>query len=269
MPEPYHTELSWQERALHYGDGLFETLLKQDGQIPLWDQHVARLTKGCSRLSIHVPDPVWLKAEVFKKSVDLKDCVVKMIVSRGQGGRGLKLPSHPQPSVFVLCYPWQRPENLDIEVKTCDTRLPINPRLAGIKHLNRLDYVLASLELQQTPDLAEGILCDYEGYLVEGIISNLFFIIDNQLCTPSLELAGVEGIMRQQVLQLAQRLDLNIKIDRYPLSKIDQASEIFMCNSVRGICPVVKIDDREIKRGGITEQLLAALAPANSGVMGR
>ena len=255
----YHTEISWQERALHYGDGLFETLLKQQGEIALWQQHLERLHRGCLRLSIEAPDSGWLREEVFNKSRQYDSCIVKIIVSRGQGGRGLNLPNRPQPSVFVLCYPWHPPSQMEIKVSVCDTRLPINPNLAGIKHLNRLDYVLAALELQSRPDLSEGILCDYEGFLVEGIISNLFFVIDGQLMTPSLQLAGVDGIMRNQIIRHCENMNLKIRIDRFPLESIYQASEIFMSNSVRGICPVTAVDNQEFVTGPLTQKLARTL----------
>ena len=255
----YNTGLDGQERALHYGDGLFETLLHQDGKIPLWQAHMDRLRQGCLRLSITMPDTDWLRNEVTQKTQGSDSCVIKIIVSRGQGGRGLSLPEVNQPSVFIYCYPWTEPDPVTLRVMICDTRLSINPNLSGIKHLNRLDYVLASLELQQRAQISEGILCDSEGYLVEGIISNLFFIIADQVYTPSLELAGVAGIMRQLVLDQFQTLEVAVNIGRYPTAQLELASEVFLCNSVRGICPVVAIDERKLAIGETTRKMMARL----------
>ena len=260
MPElSYNTDLDWQERALHYGDGLFETLLKQNQKIPLWQHHLERLSRDCKRLSITTPDPVWLANQVAEKSKEMDSCVVKIIVSRGRGGRGLKLPTDDQPSVLIYCYPWSEPDQLDLRVTICNTRLPINPNLAGIKHLNRLDYVLASLELQHQPDMGEGILCDGEGYLVEGIISNLFFVIENQVHTPSLEFAGVAGIMRKVVLAQFQSLGVPVNIGRFQANQLNLASEVFFCNSVRGISPVIAIDEIQLAIGETTRAMMAAL----------
>ncbi len=260
MPEyTYNTDLDWQERALHYGDGLFETLLKQNQEIPLWHHHLERLSQGCKRLSITTPDPDWLANQVAEKSKAMDSCVIKIIVTRGHGGRGLKLPPAEQLSVLIYCYPWSEPDSLDLRVTICNTRLPINPNLAGIKHLNRLDYVLASLELQRQPDMEEGILCDSEGYLVEGIISNLFFVIESQVHTPSLEFAGVTGIMRKIVLAQFQSLGVPVNIGRFQAAKLDSASEVFFCNSVRGISPVIAIDERQLATGETTRTMMAAV----------
>jgi 4-amino-4-deoxychorismate lyase len=260
MPEiNYNTDLQWQERALHYGDGLFETLLKLNQEIPLWQHHLERLSQGCKQLSISTPDPDWLVNQITEKSKEMDNCVIKIIVSRGQGGRGLKLPPADQPTVLIYCYPWSEPDQLDLHVKVCDTRLPINLNLAGIKHLNRLDYVLASLELQNQPDIEEGILCDSEGYLVEGIISNLFFVISNQVHTPSLEFAGVAGIMRKIVLAQFQTLGIPVNIGRFQADILNGASEVFLCNSVRGISPVISIDERQLTTGDTTRKMMASL----------
>ena len=260
MPEfSYNTDLSWQERALHYGDGLFETILKKNQNIALWQHHYERLSQGCERLSITAPNPDWLVNQVTEKSKDMDSCVIKIIVSRGQGGRGLKLPADDQPSVLIYCYPWSEPDPIDLQVSVCNTRLPINPNLAGIKHLNRLDYVLASLELQHKPEMGEGILCDSEGYLVEGIISNLFFVAENQVHTPSLALAGVAGVMRKIILAQFQTLAIPVNIGRFQADILDSASEVFLCNSVRGISPVIAIDKRQLTTGETTRTMMAAL----------
>ena len=164
----YHTDLDWQERALHYGDGLFETMLKYNGTLPHWQQHYQRLAHGCERLSIDVPAQVWLEKEIGKASKSLENAIIKIIVSRGRGGQGLKFPSDPQCSVFVFCFPWQQSSS-EVRVALCKKRLPINPDLAGLKHLNRLDYVLAALEIQQADGIDEGLVCDTDGFLRQDV----------------------------------------------------------------------------------------------------
>ena len=254
----HHTELDWQERALHYGDGLFETLLKYDGDLPHWQQHYQRLANGCERLSIDVPSQEWLKAEIGKASKSLDNAIIKIIVSRGRGGRGLKLPPDDQSSVFVFSYPWQE-SSTDLRVALCRKRLPINPDLAGLKHLNRLDYVLAALEIQNFGGIDEGLVCDSDGFVVEGLISNLFFVESGQVFTPSLERAGVDGIMRHKVIEQLRKDSMKVEIGYFLPQQLLDADECFLCNSVRGVRPIVAIDEFEFAPGEVTRRLMAIL----------
>lgn len=259
MPEIIVNEiLDWQERGLHYGDGLFETLLKQGGKIPLWEYHYQRLYSGCQRLQIAVPEEQWFVEKIAQETQGTDASVVKIIVTRGVGGRGLKLPAKNQPSIFVHEYPYTEiPEKkLEFDVAICETRLPINPNLAGIKHLNRLDYVLAALELEAKGHKGEGILCDTDGFIVEGIVSNLFFCLKDKLYTPSLEMAGVEGVMRRQILNYLESQEINIEIGRFPVQMLMEASECFLCNSVQGVRPVRSLDQVRLNIGPLTRELI-------------
>jgi len=250
--------LDWQERGLHYGDGLFETLLKFRGEIPLWKDHYRRLYKGCQRLRIALPKEAWLLEKIARETGEMESAIVKIIVTRGNGGRGLKLPANNYPSLFVFKYPWSEitESELALEVEVCETRLPINPNLAGIKHLNRLDYVLAALELESKGQKNEGILCDTEGYLVEGIISNLFFCLQDQVYTPSLELAGVAGIMRRKILSYFKSQGINVEVGRFSTELLMQSSECFMCNSVQGVRPIRSIGQHRFDLGPLTRDLM-------------
>ena len=250
--------LDIQERGLHYGDGLFETLLKLNGEIPLWAGHYDRLQRGCNKLQIPVPGESWLFENIASETAGQDSIIVKVIVTRGGGGRGLSLPQHKQVSVFVLQYPFKAIDDneLEMDVSICQTRLPINPNLAGIKHLNRLDYVLAAIELEAKGGKDEAILCDTDGYLVEGIISNLFFNLHGEIYTPGLELAGVAGIMRQQILNYLQDQGIAVHIGRYYPDLLLQCSECFLCNSVHRVRPVRAIDDTRFATGPITQMLI-------------
>ena len=253
----------WQERALHYGDGLFETLLKLDGEIALWQDHFQRLKKGCERLRIPLVDESELIQLVSNETAELDNAVIKIIVSRGVGGRGLVLPEQNQASVFILNYPYKalKDEQLAIDVSICQTRLPINRNLAGIKHLNRLDYVLAAIEIEELDNQDEGVLCDSDGYLVEGVISNLFFVNNNMVYTPTLENAGVEGVMRQRVIQFLTQQNISLDVGRFKPELLLQASEAFMCNSVSGIRPIRRVDQQTLETGPITRTLIQMFKP--------
>jgi 4-amino-4-deoxychorismate lyase len=255
--EPLINEtLEWQERGLHYGDGLFETLLKIDGQVPYWLSHYQRLVKGCQQLYLPTPDLDWLENKVAAVTNNTDTCVVKIIVTRGVGGRGLNLPNANQSSVFVLSYPYTQPSIAALKVSVCDTKLPINANLSGLKHLNRLDYILATIELSNKQDKDEAILCDTEGFIVEGIINNLFFIKDCQLFTPSLSLSGVEGIMRSKIIEHSGKIGKRVNIDRFKLDQLLRADEIFFCNSVQGIRPIGSINGQAFETGAITQLMM-------------
>lgn len=262
MPDQLINEtLGWQERGLHYGDGLFETILKNGGKISYWEAHYQRLTKGCKQLHLPVPDQSWLENRLEEASKDENNCVVKIVVTRGMGGRGLTLPAPDQSSVFVLTYPYSPPGNTPLKLSVSQTRLPINPNLAGLKHLNRLDYVLATIELSKKKNKDEAILCDTDGYIIEGIISNLFFCKGGDIYTPSLTLAGVEGIMRSKVIEQFEKEGRQINVNRFKLDQLFEADECFLCNSVQGIRPIGSIDSHQFKTGTITKMMTQYFNP--------
>ena len=250
--------LDMQERGLHYGDGLFETLLKFNAEMPLWNCHYSRLQNGCNQLHIPLPDEKWLLQKIEAETQGHDSVVIKVIVTRGIGGRGLELPKHKQASVFILKYPYTaiNDEDLNLNVAICQTRLPLNPNLAGLKHLNRLDYVLAAIELERMGNKNEALLCDTDGYIVEGIVSNLFFCIQGEVYTPSLNLSGVAGIMRQKILNYLESQAMPVQIGRFYPELLLKASECFLCNSVHGVRPIRTIDESEFASGKITQMLM-------------
>ena len=256
-----NNSVDWQDRALHYGDGLFETLLLYRGEMPFWSRHFQRLTDGCQRLSIKAPDSDYLRSRIEQESAGHKDAVIKIIVSRGIGGRGIELPPENRASIFVFCYPGLPSPFSENRISICRHRLPMNPALAGIKHLNRLDYVMASLELQQKPECTEALLCDQDGFLVEGIVSNLFFVDAGRVRTPTLKFAGVAGIMRQIVIDVLSDQGISVETGRFPLEALSTASEIFICNSARGIGAVIDIDGQHYPAGELTQRLMKNLNP--------
>ncbi len=257
MPNSLINEsLEWQERGLHYGDGLFETLLKIDGVVPDLESHYQRLVKGCSQLYLPVPTLSWLKYKLTEVTQDSDTCIVKIIVTRGVGGRGLKLPDADQSSVFVLSYSYTRPSHAALKVSVCDTRLPINANLSGLKHLNRLDYVLATIELSKKTDKDEAILCDTDGFIIEGIISNLFFCKDSLIFTPSLSLSGVDGIMRSKIIAYSDKIQRPVHIGRFRLDQLLHADEIFLCNNVQGIRSIGSVNGQAFETGTITRSMM-------------
>ena len=173
------------------------------------------------------------------------------------------MPARPAPTRMLQLHDW--PEfppacaRQGVALRICDIRLGHNPRLAGIKHLNRLEQVLARQEWDDT-GIMEGLLLDSESNLVEGTMSNLFLVRDGVLLTPDLQRCGVAGIMRSQLLECAGQISINTEICQLGMVDLHEAEEVFICNSLIGIWPVISIDDRKYNRGIITSRLQNLLA---------
>lgn len=246
------------DRGLQYGDGLFETLRVDNGQIPLWTYHWRRLQKGCVRLAIPLPDQAMLQDEIKSLIFAEKQAVLKLILTRGQGERGYAAPVACQPSrILMLADKPDYPANYaqsGIRVYACQTRLGINPALAGIKHLNRLEQVIARNEWHD-PAYQEGLMQDIQGNIIEGTMSNIFWICNKQLYTSELSSSGVEGVMREIVMELAQASSISTNIGLWPEKALVDADEIFITNSLIGIWPVSYILGKTFSVGPVTQQL--------------
>jgi 4-amino-4-deoxychorismate lyase len=261
-------QLSLSDRAIHYGDGLFETIAICNGRIEFWQRHMQRLARGCKRLGMTMPDSALLLSEA-RTLITNDDGVLKIIISRGQGGRGYRPLSmdESQPTRIIVGYPWPDypAENSEqgIALRYCTTSASLNPALAGMKHLNRLEQVLARAEWSD-PAIAEGLMFDMNGRLIEGTMSNLFFVRSGALHTPDLSNSGVAGIIRKVILELANSLNIPVHCQHYSRDDLECADEIFITNSIIGLWPVRQIQVQQIEqhswgRGAVTQQLLDAL----------
>ena len=230
------------DRAFQYGDGLFETICLKNGAPRFLDAHLQRLAHGCERLKIAAPDAAVLKTEISGVAAGTRDGVVKIIVSRGRGGRGYRAPSQSQSTRVVALYPLPAPDTGPISVRWCETRLARQPVLAGIKHLNRLEQVLAQSEWDDER-IQEGAMLDTEGELIGGTASNLFVVRDGTLTTPDLRFCGVRGVMRGQVIRCAQRLGWPVSEEPLWPEDLHAAREVFLTNAVRGIRSVAQLGD--------------------------
>jgi 4-amino-4-deoxychorismate lyase len=258
--------LSVADRSVQYGDGLFETLRVEQGRPLHLLRHLARLRAGCARL--HIGGLAWdaLCAEIGAASAHVDAAVLKVIITRGHGARGYGFAPGQQPTRILALSPLpQRSEDAatsGIRIRVCSTRLASQPALAGIKHLNRLEQVLARAEWQD-PAISEGLMLDYAGSLVEGTMSNLFLVRGGRLMTPRLSECGVAGVMRSVILDCAARQGIPGDIVRLTLDDARDADEVFVSNSVIGIWPVAAIEGiGQYRVGGITRSLLAAAGSA-------
>ena len=249
--------LSVQERGFAYGDGLFSTVLVRNQQPALIDLHWQRLVQGCWRLAISTDDlRVW-QQNFYRFCQLYPDCTAKIIVTRGEGGRGYLADAACRPHCYFYAYasashPASHQQGISTGFLT--GRLGINPRLAGLKHLNRLEQVLLRQELATTP-FPEALVCDVNGFVIEGVFSNVFLLRAQKLVTPSLHEAGVAGVMRQQVLNIAANIGLAVEERQLLPDAFLAADELFFCNSVYGIWPVKQIQGTIQADNPITQQL--------------
>lgn len=253
--------VSVRDRGLAYGDGLFETISVRQAQPRLLDRHLQRLALGCQRLKISI-EVEQLRAEISSFALQVGEGVVKLIVTRGEGMRGYGLPQPQQPFRILLSsplpsYPVGNAVR-GVKLYACTTRLAEQPLLAGIKHLNRLEQVLARAEWQEA-DCAEGLMRDQSGRVIEGVFSNLFMVRSGQLLTPSLQRCGVAGVMREEILEQAQRLGIHCAVRDIDYAELLAADEVFLCNSLYGIWPVRELDGHLWAVGELTRVLQSNL----------
>jgi 4-amino-4-deoxychorismate lyase len=228
------------DRGLAYGDGLFETIAVKAGEPLLFERHLQRLAVGCNRLAI-AADLVLIRRELLEFAGQLGEGVMKLIVTRGDSQRGYAPSLQAQPRRILQgspssVYPGAHAEQ-GVRLFTCVTRLAEQPLLAGLKHLNRLEQVLARSEWQDSA-FAEGLMCDTSGRVIEGVYSNLFLIKDDVLITADLSRCGVAGVMRAELLAQAQAIGIATEIRDVVMLDLHQADEVFLCNSVYGVWPV-------------------------------
>jgi 4-amino-4-deoxychorismate lyase len=249
--------LSVTDRGLAYGDGVFETIAVKSGRALLLERHLQRLEYGCCRLSIAV-DQALIHSELLSFAAQLSDGVMKLIVTRGDSQRGYAPAPQALPRRILQggpapAYPQAHGEQ-GVKLFACATRLSEQPLLAGLKHLNRLEQVLARSEWQESA-YAEGLMCDMSGRVIEGVYSNLFLVKSGVLLTADLSRCGVAGVMRAELLAQAQALGITTEVRDIQMSDLQQTDEVFLCNSVYGVWPVIGFARLNWPVGPLTRKL--------------
>jgi 4-amino-4-deoxychorismate lyase len=247
------------DRGLAYGDGLFETMAARDGELRWLGHHKARLAEGCRRLGIPEPDWEIVRAEIARLAPSSGRAVVKLIVTRGSGARGYRPPEKLAPCRILSIGPWPvTPASHythGIVVHSCRIRLGENPALAGMKHLCRLEQVLAQRELADT-GADEGLVLGASGFVAGGTSSNAFAVSGTRLLTPAITRCGVKGVMRQVVLEAAAKVGLEAVETDMDLGAIRSAGELFLTSTLRAIRPVRELDGRAFAVGPHTRALM-------------
>jgi 4-amino-4-deoxychorismate lyase len=258
-------EVGVLDRGLHFGDGLFETLACVKGKPRFPALHLERLEFGCERLQI-AADLEAIRSEIFELAAGTERAIVKVLVTAGEATRrGYGRSGHERAKRITIRYAWPHeatPEpHHGFMIRTLTLRLGENPRLAGLKHCNRLEQILARTELAAEPGYDEGLLYSSSGNLVSGTLSNVFLVRDGSLLTPRIDQCGVSGVMRRVVLREARQAGVPARECELRAPDLQTAEEVFVTNALMGIRPVRALDDRQLALGPVTQHLQSVLAP--------
>jgi 4-amino-4-deoxychorismate lyase len=233
------------DRGLQYGDGLFETMRVRAGRVRFLDAHLARLVHGCERLAIPVPDIAGLRAELRAAGhAGGEDAILKLIVTRGSGPRGYAARGSfvPRRILSLHAAGGARPAAEGVSLRFARATSAENAALAGLKHLNRLENVLAASEPGHESHF-DSLLLDAAGRVVSGTHCNVFLVVAGRLVTPSLERAGVAGVVRGIVLRECAGLGLECEVRDVPAGEIRLADEVFVTNARIGVVAVRSVGE--------------------------
>jgi 4-amino-4-deoxychorismate lyase len=236
------------DRGFAYGDGVFRTMLMRNNQPDNWPLHYQKLVADCAAIGIVCPSAELLISDMLQLfTSDINDKpseVAKIIITRGEGERGYAQPAITNPTRVILksAVPRYSTDNQfkGVQLHLCQTRLADEGKLAGIKHLNRLENIMARMEWHDEK-IFDGILLDQQNNVIECTMSNIFARYGNLLVTPDLSRCGVAGITRQRIIWLESQLNLKIELASLPFEKLLQADEVIICNSLYGAFQVHNI----------------------------
>ncbi|MGH8372729.1 MAG: aminodeoxychorismate lyase [Gammaproteobacteria bacterium] len=254
------TLIAAADRGLQYGDGVFETMAVRHGRIVLLEMHLQRLVEGCERLGIPPPSVASIHGELNAAVPDQERAILKLIVTRGSSGRGYRPAQTVTPTRILALHDWPAyPESWwqnGIHVRICKTILGGNPQLAGVKHLNRLEQVLARAEWSDADSIQEGLMTDADGAVIEGTMTNVFArLADGTVTTPDVSVCGVAGVMRRYIMERAEQMSVPIRVSKLTIQELNEAQEIFVCNSVIGVWPVNTIGEWSYPVGEMTREI--------------
>ena len=245
-------------RGFAYGDGLFETMRVHRGTVPWWARHMARLAEGAARLRMPLPDPALVEREALALVGASDAAILKLIVTRGASPRGYA-PSPDAPPVWRLSLHALATPRETLVVRWCDTRLALQPALAGLKHCNRLEQILARGEWTD-PAVDEGLMRSTEGDVVCATAANLFVLHGDRWTTPPVDRCGIAGTCRAWLLSETGAAEARLQP-----ADIESADAVALCNAVRGILPVARLDARAWASHPAIATLRRSLARAHPG----
>jgi 4-amino-4-deoxychorismate lyase len=250
-------QLSVTDRGLHYGDGVFETITVRDGKLRFEALHRLRLEEGCRRLALRLDTSAALD-ELREMGREQHRCILKLIVTRGDSqARGYGVTGTETLRRVALRYPWPLDNEAamaGVKVASVRARLAESSQLAGIKHLNRLEQVLARIEIATSGE-DEGLMSSSSRRVISGTMSNVFLVHHAEIVTPRVDRCGISGVMRAVVIREASRAGLRLREADIEPAELARASEVFLTNVRIGIWPVRQLDGRRLQPGPVTRRL--------------
>ena len=257
--------ISLDDRAVQYGDGLFETVAIRDARPRMLDRHMQRLQSGCARLGIEMPTPSILQRDLdlalAQTKLNTEHCVAKLIVSAGSGPRGYRRPDNARAEAYIGLFdakPLERSVYAHgVETLLTQSRIASAPQLAGLKTLNRLDQVVARREWD-SDRIFDGVMRDADDNVV--IICSIENFRDKHIVTPALEQCGVAGIMRSLIIDRLAEHDIRCDVTDIGIDEFEAADEVFLCNSQIGAVPVRRCDALRWDVGEATRSVMTLLS---------
>jgi 4-amino-4-deoxychorismate lyase len=248
-------------RGIAYGDGVFETMRVHRGTVAWWDAHWQRLSRGAECLQLALPTFEQAQAEAAALFEDGGDGVLKLLLTRGGGGRGYSVSKVADP-LWMLSRSPLPPEcsKQGLALHICVTRLAVQPALAGIKHCNRLEQILARAECDEAR-ADEGLMLDMDGNVISATAANLFVLLGRQWVTPQVDRCGIAGVCRQHLLPLLEAREQQLSME-----DLEAAEAVFLCNAVRGILPVARIGGCEWAPHPLVARAMHSLARIHPGM---
>ncbi|MES1951002.1 aminodeoxychorismate lyase [Salinisphaera sp. S4-8] len=263
-------ELPADDRGLAYGDGVFRTLRIESGQPIGWDEHWRRLQHDCAALDIATPGEAEIRADIRALFATRSDGVCKVMVTRGSGGRGYMPPVPAAPRRIVVAHALPAHANAEpLALARSSIELAVQPRLAGIKHLNRLEQVLARSECDAR-GVADTWMADSQGFIIATTMRNLFFVDANGCwLTPRLTRAGIIGATRQRLWRALAQAGRPVRENDIRLSALIDCRAAIACNSVGGAVAVSHFEGRALPdshaQAQYAQQLLRQPSAGNTG----
>jgi len=253
----------WWNRALLYGDGLFETMLWVQGQCAMWPWHWQRLDRGCARLGLSLPDEAALSQECQQAlnssgvTNDSTARVIRLTLFRdNEGARGYRTGGIRRSHRLLSVHPVPAGQGQSLDLGVSNVRLGWQPLLGGLKHLNRLEQILASAECEKQ-GWDEALMLDQGGRLISAVMGNIVFRMDNSWMTPPVDRCGIAGVTRQWLLDEGP---LPIQVCTISEHQLDKIQEIWLTNSVMGARPVRSLSGRHLAVSEDAQAMSVAVA---------
>lgn len=261
-------KISVYDHGLLYGDGVFEGIRVYGGKIFEREAHLRRLFDSARAIRLKIPyTPEQLATAVDEtaRANHLADCYVRLVVTRGVGYLGLSPTKCPTPSVFIITdlielYPKEMYERGMAIITAATIRNHPNALSPRIKSLNYLNNILAKIEAIDA-GVTEAIMLNHLGNVAECTADNIFVVRDGQVMTPAPNDGALEGVTRQVILNLCQRLGVPASERTLQKHDIYIADEMFLTGTGAEVVPVTKVDGRAIGKGEvgpITRRLIEA-----------